>query len=81
MTTKERLLEIVDELSELELDDTLRYVEARRAGDWWTQASEEHAITLNDEEAESFLDALDNPGQAEAGLKRLMESAAKYRDE
>ena len=81
MTTKERLLEIVDELSELELDDTLRFVEARRSGEWWTHVSDEHAIVLNDEEAERFLDALDNPGRADEGLKRLIKSAAKYRGE
>lgn len=35
MTTKERLREFVDELSELEAGDALRLLEAHRADNWW----------------------------------------------
>ncbi len=79
MTTKERLHEIVDELSELEADDALRMIEARRAGEWLAQTPQR--IELNDEEAERFLDALDHPERFEAGVERLKASAAKHRGE
>ncbi len=63
----------------LRLDDALRLIEARRAGEWWTQISKEREIGLNDEEAERFLDALDHPGRFDAGIERLKASAATYR--
>lgn len=81
MTTKERLHEIVDELSELEADDALRLIEARRSGEWWAQGPDAHPIELNAADTERFLDALDHPERFEAGVERLKASAAKYRGE
>lgn len=77
MTTEERLHEIVDELSELEADDALRSIEARRAGEWWTQKPGQ--IELTAEEADAFADALEHPERSEPGLQRLAASAAKFR--
>jgi uncharacterized protein (DUF1778 family) len=73
MTTKERLHEIVDELSELEAGDALRILEAHRAGEWWAQ--EPQRIELTAAEADRLLDALDNPGRSQAGLRKLVERA------
>ena len=73
MTTKERLHEIVDELSELEASDALRVLEAHRAGEWWAQ--EPQTIELTVEEAGRLVDALDNPGQSQASLHKLVERA------
>jgi hypothetical protein len=76
MTAKEHLHEIVDELSESEARDALRVLEAYRAGGWW--AHEPQWIELTAEEAERFADALDHPGRAQAGLRRLVERADTY---
>jgi hypothetical protein len=76
MTAKERLHEIVDELSELEADGALRVLEAHRAGERWAQ--EPQRIELTTEEAERFADALDRPGRSRAGLRKLVERADTY---
>lgn len=73
MTTKERLHEIVDQLSEPEADDALRVLEAHRAGEWW--AHEPQRIVLNSDEAERFVHALEHPGAAHAGLRKLVARA------
>ncbi len=66
MTTKERLHEIVDELSELEADDALRLIEAHRSGEWWAQKPER--IELTAKEAGAFIDALVHPGTLGVGI-------------
>jgi hypothetical protein len=67
MTTKEQLHQLVDELSDAEAEDALRVMVARR----------EHEISprivLDDDEAERFLDALENPAAFEPGPRRLTE--------
>ncbi|MCK9250908.1 MAG: DUF1778 domain-containing protein [Solirubrobacteraceae bacterium] len=73
MTTKERLHRLVDGLSELEAEDALRVIAARR-GDAATM--ERRRIVLDDEQAARFLDALDAPGRFEPGLRRLVDRAA-----
>ena len=73
MTTKDRLHEIVDELSELEAGDALRVLEAHRAGEWWAQ--EPQRIVLTAEEGDRLVHALDNPGRAQAGLRQLADRA------
>ncbi len=77
MTTKERLHEIVDELSELEADDALRLIEARRSGEWWAQRPERIELTAG--EAGAFVDALEHPERSKSGLRRLAASAVKFR--
>ena len=79
MTTKERLHEMIDELSELEAADVLQVIEARQAGEWWAQKPER--IELTAEEAGRFLDAMDHPGAAVAGLRELTSRARAYRVE
>lgn len=79
MTTKERLHELVDELSDLEADDALRLIEARRADEWWTQKPVE--MTLNSDEWAHMLDVLEHPERSEAGLQALLRSAAQYTGE
>lgn len=74
MTTKARLHQLVDELSELEADDALRVLKAHRAGEWWTQAPEK--IVLTADEAERFVDALDHPERFHEGLRKLASRAA-----
>jgi uncharacterized protein (DUF1778 family) len=76
MTTKERLHEIVDQLSELEAGDALRVLEAHRAGEWW--AHEPERLELTADEAQRFGDALENPGRSQAGLRKLVERADTY---
>lgn len=73
MTTKQRLHEIVDELSELEAGDALRVLEAHRAGEWWAQ--EPQRIVLTAEDGDRLIDALDDPGRARAGLRKLVDRA------
>jgi uncharacterized protein (DUF1778 family) len=73
MTTKERLHEIVDELSELEASDALRVLEAHRAGGWWAQ--EPQRIELTAEDAGRLVDVFDNSGRSQAGLHKLVERA------
>jgi len=71
MTTKERLHRLVDELSEGEAQDALQLIASRRAD---AELPEEPvAIVLDDEEAQRFLNALDNPTAFEPGLRRLVE--------
>jgi uncharacterized protein (DUF1778 family) len=67
MTTKQQLHQLVDELSDAEAEDALRVIVARR----------EHEVSprlvLDDEEAQRFLDALEDPAAFEPGLRRLAE--------
>ena len=67
MTTKEQLHQLVDELSDAEAEDALRVMVSRR----------EHEVSprilLGDDEAQRFLDALDDPAAFESGLRRLTE--------
>jgi predicted transcriptional regulator len=59
MTTKERLHKLVDELSEAEADDALRYVASRREGEatdsfarWLdSRPEDDEPLTAEDEEA------------------------------
>ena len=67
MTTKQQLHQLVDELSEAEAEDALRVIVARR----------EHEVSprlvLDEDEAQRFLDALEEPAAFEPGLRRLTE--------
>jgi len=67
MTTREQLHQLVDELSDAEAEDALRVMVARR----------EHEVSprvmLDDEEAQRFLDALEDAAAFEPGLRRLTE--------
>lgn len=65
MTTKQQLHQLVDELSEAEAEDALRVMVARREHEVSPQ------IVLGDDEAQRFLDALENPAAFEPGLRRL----------
>ena len=65
MTTKQRLHQLVDELSEVEAEHALRVISARRAGD------ERTTLVLDDAEAQRFLDALERPEASVAGLRSL----------
>lgn len=69
MTTREQLHQLVDELSDAEAEDALRVMVARR----------EHEISprivLDDDEAQLFLSALEDPAAFEPGLRRLTERA------
>ena len=67
MTTRERLHRLVDELSDAEAEDALRIMVARREDEISPR------IVLSDEEAQRFLDALENPSAFEPGLRRLVE--------
>jgi uncharacterized protein (DUF1778 family) len=55
---------MVDELSETEAEDALRMI-ARREHEVAPQ------VVLSDDEAQRFLDALENPAAFEPGLRRL----------
>lgn len=79
MTTKERLHELVDELSDQEADDALRLIEARRADEWWTQKPVE--IKLSAAETAHLLDVLEHPERSEAGLRDLFRRASQYQGE
>lgn len=68
MTTKERLHQLVDELSEVEAEDALRVIAARR-GERTDGGPVQ--IVLDEQEAARFLRALDDPGAFEPGLRRL----------
>lgn len=67
MTTKQQLHQLVDELSDAEAEDALRVMVARR----------EHEVSprvvLDDDKAQRFLDALEDPAAFEPGLRRLTE--------
>jgi uncharacterized protein (DUF1778 family) len=67
MTTKQQLHQLVDELSDAEAEDALRVIVARR----------EHEVSprlvLDDDEAQRFLNALENSAAFEPGLRRLAE--------
>jgi hypothetical protein len=65
MTTREQLHRMVDELSDTEAEDALRIIVARREHDVSPH------ILLSDEEAQRFLDALEDPSAFEPGLRRL----------
>jgi len=67
MTTREHLHRLVDELSDAEAEDALRIMVARREDEMSPR------IVLSDEEAQRFLDALENPSAFEPGLRRLVE--------
>lgn len=51
----------------------LHVLEAHRAGEWWAQ--EPQRIVLTAEEGDRLVDALDNPGRAQAGLRKLADRA------
>jgi len=70
MTTKERLHQLVDQLSDVEAEAALRAIVARR-----TQASDDAPvrIDLDDEQMAGFLDALEHPEAFEPGLRDLFE--------
>jgi hypothetical protein len=57
MTTKERLHKLVDELTEAEADDALRYVASRRECDDAQERADLEAML--DEEGDELLDELD----------------------
>ncbi len=65
MTTREQLHRLVDELSDAEAEAALRIMVERREHDV------EPRIVLSDEEAQRFLDALENPSAFVPGLRRL----------
>lgn len=67
MTTKQQLHQLVDELSDAEAEDALRVMVARR------EHEVSPRIVLGDDEAQRFLDALDDPTAFEPGLRRLTE--------
>jgi uncharacterized protein (DUF1778 family) len=71
MTTKERLHQLVDELSEVEAAEALRVIAERHAEP--IEVESQSAIALDDEEARRFLNALDAPESFEPGLRRLVE--------
>lgn len=77
MTIKERLIQVLEELSEADAQDVLRYAEARCDGEWWAQPPRQ--IVLDAAEADWFADALDHPERFDSTLGGLAESAAKYR--
>jgi uncharacterized protein (DUF1778 family) len=70
MTTKERLIQLVQELTEVEAEGVLRVVEAHRS-DVVNDAPVR--IELDDAQMADFLDALDHPERFEPGLRRLFE--------
>ena len=67
MTTKQRLHQLVDDLSDAEAEDALRVMVARREHEISSR------IVLDDDEAQQFLDALDDPAAFEPGLRQLAE--------
>lgn len=67
MTTKQQLHQLVDELSDAEAEDALRVMVARR------EHEVSPRIVLGDDEAQRFLDALEEPVGFEPGLRRLTE--------
>jgi uncharacterized protein (DUF1778 family) len=67
MTTREHLHRLVDELSDAEAEDALRVMVAR------LEDEVSPRIVLSDEEAQRFLDALEDPSAFEPGLRRLVE--------
>lgn len=67
MTTKQQLHQLVDELSDAEAEDALRVMVARR------EHEVSPRIVLGEDEAQRFLDALDDPAAFEPGLRRLTE--------
>lgn len=70
MTTKQRLIQIVEELSESEVESVLRFVETHRSD---LDLSDPVRIVLDEEQMADFLDALDHPERFEPGLRRLFE--------
>jgi Protein of unknown function (DUF1778) len=58
---------MVDEPSEAEAEDALRAMIARRERKVTPQ------VVLSDDEAQRFLDALENPAASEPGLRRLVD--------
>jgi len=77
MTTKDRLKQIVDELTDLEADDVLHVVEAHRAGEWWAQKPVE--LDLDAEQEAHLADVLEHPDRSLPGLQDLAGKAAGYR--
>jgi hypothetical protein len=67
MTTREQLHRLVDELTDAEAEDALRVMVARREDEVSPR------IVLSDDEAQRFLDALEQPSSFEPGLRRLAE--------
>jgi uncharacterized protein (DUF1778 family) len=67
MTTKERLLALVEDLSELEAESALRVLTAERSNEAPAR------IELDERQMAAFLDALDHPESFEPGLRRLFE--------
>lgn len=67
MTTRERLHRIVDELTDAEAEDVLRVMAAQSDHEVLPR------IVLSDDEAQRFLDALEDPSAFDTGLRRLVD--------
>lgn len=67
MTTRERLHRIVDELTDAEAEDALCIMAASR------DHEVSRRLVLSDDEAQRFLDALEDPSAFETGLRRLVD--------